>query len=203
MQLFSLAILSVAGFAVAFAQQPSRTSGSADRVDKIRSISPEEVKFVQDSLNVGRREVDIARLALKNGSSAETRAFAQHVIDDHTTANLRLELIAREYAIHIPEYFPSPSSPAYKSGQERTSMNWSGIDPKTNMGVGRTADRLAILRGPSFDRAFAQQMVQDHEADVTRFQEAQKTVTNVDLKDFINRTLPTRQDHLAEARALK
>jgi putative membrane protein len=48
----------------------------------------------------------------------------------------------------------------------------------------------------SFDRAWLEQMVEDHQTDIAAFQKAGKSVTDPDLKNFITKTLPVLQKHL-------
>jgi putative membrane protein len=199
MQSLRLAILSAACLATALAQV--RT---ASRTDPTRTMSSHEVRFIQETLNNGRQEVVFAQLALKQSSNPDVTGYAQRLINDHDSENKRLEQIANEYG--IPEFRTGSlyTSIAYRSSQERTSMNWTGIDPKTHQGVSRSPfDRLAAKSGADFDRAFAAWITQDHEGEVSKFEIQQKTTTNPDLKGFIDSSLPTLRVHLTQARAIK
>src|SRR5262249_14789558 len=145
------------------------------------------------------------QMALRQSSSNQVKEYAQRLINDHNLANRKLEQMAKEYG--ISEATPtSPTSPAYRSDQERTSMNKTGIDPKTNQpapGPRAATDPLANLTGKDFDHAFGQQMVRDHEKAITDFEAARRMAMNADLKAFLDTTLPTLQEHLKQARELK
>jgi putative membrane protein len=201
--------LSAAGIAIGLAQQPAQQPGAAtntaSRIDPTKSLSSNEVRFVEQALFDGRAEVEIGNMALRQSSNDQVKEFAQRLINDHTSADKKLEQIAKEYGVSEITA-PSKTGPAYRSSQERTSMNKTGIDPKTNQpapGPRAASDPLANMTGKDFDRAFAQQMIRDHQQTITDFEAARSTVMNADLKAFITETLPTLQEHLQHARELK
>ena len=65
-----------------------------------------------------------------------------------------------------------------------------------------TYDRLDKLSGAAFDRAYAKDMVADHQADVAAFKKEANGGKNDSLKGFASETLPTLEDHLKEAREM-
>jgi putative membrane protein len=62
-----------------------------------------------------------------------------------------------------------------------------------------TYNRLSKLNGAAFDRAYARDMVKDHETDVAAFQKEANTGRDDSLKGFASETVPTLQDHLKQA----
>jgi putative membrane protein len=64
------------------------------------------------------------------------------------------------------------------------------------------ADRLAKLQGASFDRAYIQHMLKDHEEDVQLFSTQAKQGKDPELKAFAADTLPTLEEHLRLVRDL-
>jgi putative membrane protein len=64
------------------------------------------------------------------------------------------------------------------------------------------AARLAQLHGTAFDRAYIQQMVKDHEADVRLFRTQARQGKDPELKHFAANTLSTLETHLNMARNL-
>jgi putative membrane protein len=66
----------------------------------------------------------------------------------------------------------------------------------------QAAQKLAGLSGDAFDKAYADQMVKDHEDAVALFDKESTSGNDADLKAFAGMTLPTLQDHLKMAKAL-
>lgn len=56
--------------------------------------------------------------------------------------------------------------------------------------------------GADFDKAYAEQMVKDHDKTVALFEDAAKNAVDADLKAFANKTLPTLKAHQAHAKAI-
>jgi putative membrane protein len=66
-----------------------------------------------------------------------------------------------------------------------------------------TYNELTKLSGAAFDRAYARDMVKDHEEDIADFNKEANGGKNTSIKDFATRTLPTLQDHLKEAKEMR
>lgn len=61
---------------------------------------------------------------------------------------------------------------------------------------------LASLKGPQFDHALLQKIVEGHTDDIERCKQAEKSITDGDLRDYIAALLPMLQGHLEQAKAL-
>lgn len=125
----------------------------------------------------GAAEIALGKLGAEKGSSSRVRAFGEKMVADHTRANRDLKELAAGKNIDLP---------AAPSGKSKQALS-----------------RLEKLEGEEFDRAFAGQMVEDHERAVLLFRRAATACTDEDLKSFAVQTLPLLERHLAEARALK
>ena len=66
-----------------------------------------------------------------------------------------------------------------------------------------TYDRLSRLTGAKFDRAYARDMVADHQKDIAAFKREANSGQNPDIKNFASQTLPTLEDHLKQAREME
>ena len=64
-------------------------------------------------------------------------------------------------------------------------------------------ERLMKVTGKSFDSAFLKQMVEDHTSTIKAFEDESKNGTDVDLKAWVDKTLPTLRDHLKMAQDLQ
>jgi len=134
--------------------------------------SVNDQQFVQKVVAGGRQEVELGRFAQEHGSSEAVKQLGQHIADDHERANRELE-----------------------------SMLGSGDVARTSAPAdnenGRA--RLEQLSGAALDRAYVEQMIDDHQKDITEFQRATQS-SNPTVRAFAEKTLPTLREHLQQAR---
>ncbi len=65
------------------------------------------------------------------------------------------------------------------------------LDPKHKA----TKDKLAKLSGHDFDRAYMRDMTSDHDHDVSMFKKQAAKTQDPELKAWIEKTLPTLEEH--------
>ena len=140
-----------------------------------RQASPDQA-FVKKAAVGGLAEVQLGQLAVERAASPEVKQFGQRMIDDHGKANRELMAMVEPKGLAVP----------------------TALDRKHR----QVADRLATLHGPAFDRAYIQEMVKDHEADVRLFRTEAQQGTDPELKRWAANTLPTLEEHLTMARTL-
>ena len=138
--------------------------------------SATDADFVMKAGQAGIAEVAAGRMAEKQGQSAATKAFGKRMVADHTKAGDALKRAAEKSGAQMP-----------------TTMS----DAQKQAG-----EKLAGLKGDAFDKAYAEQMVKDHEGAVALFEKESTSGGDSDLKAFAGMTLPTLQDHLKMAKAL-
>ncbi len=66
-----------------------------------------------------------------------------------------------------------------------------------------TVQRFQGLSGAEFDRAYVDDMVEDHEADVQEFEKQSTGNPDADAKAFAAKTLPTLKKHLEAIKAIR
>lgn len=132
-------------------------------------------EFAAKAAHDGAEEVVLGRLATEQGQSQAVKTFGQHMVDDHTRAGEELKAAAQKDGIDLP-------------GDTGTKAPGS--------------ERLAKLHGADFDRAYAKQMVQDHEKAVALFRQQAQSDGQSNVKAFAQKTLPTLEKHLRMAREL-
>ncbi|HYD48596.1 MAG TPA: DUF4142 domain-containing protein [Terriglobales bacterium] len=151
-------------------EPPNRKSG--DVLGDAPALSSET--FATKAAQGGMAEVELGKLGAKKAQSAEVKQFAQRMITDHNKANSQLEALASKEGVDLPKDV--------------------GAEHKAAI------DRLEGLSGDEFDRAFAAQMVADHEKTVKLFRDAsQASSVDEDLRQFAKKTLPTLEHHKQEA----
>ncbi|MBS0320194.1 MAG: DUF4142 domain-containing protein [Proteobacteria bacterium] len=151
------------------------TAGSALGQSQSAHARAGDSDFVRKAGEASLAEIDAGTLAVKQSGNADVRDFGQRMIDDHRKAYDELKSAAGQgYTV--------PGAPNDKQR--------------------RAAAKLERLSGPAFDRAYAKQMVADHEDAVKLFgKEAHGGHDNA-LVSYARATLPTLEQHLAMSKRL-
>lgn len=136
-----------------------------------------DASFAKDAAAGGMAEVQLGKLAQQKGSSQSVKDFGARMVKDHSAANDKLKAVASKDGMMVP----------------------SGMTHEDQA----TYDKLSKLSGSDFDKAYAQDMVQDHQKDIAAFQKEANGGMNPDLKNFASQTLPTLQDHLQMAQQMQ
>ena len=155
---------------------PGSDATTADRTGQgttraASTMSVEDQQFVQKAMTGGRKEVELGRLAQSKASSDQVKQLGEKIADDHERANRELE------------------SMATGSDVARTSET-SGSDDERG--------KLERLTGAAFDRAYLEQMIADHQKDITEFERASRS-SNETVRTFAEKTIPTLRQHLRDA----
>jgi putative membrane protein len=61
---------------------------------------------------------------------------------------------------------------------------------------------LRDLRGARFDAAFKQHMIEDHQQDIAKYEQAERSAQSPMVREMAQQTLPTLHRHLDRAEAL-
>ena len=130
--------------------------------------------FMNKAAEGGMAEVRMGQLAQQNARSQQVKDFGSRMVTDHTAAGDKLKQVAGEQNVTLPNQL---------SAKDQAML-----------------DRMSKLHGAAFDKAYMHDMVQDHETDVAEFKREEKTAKDPQLKDWVSSTLPTLEDHLAEAK---
>jgi putative membrane protein len=170
----ALSLLLLAGCAQT--QKAADTTMAAARAQVNPTLSTSDATFMTAAARGGMAEVQLGQLAQRNGSSAAVKRFGQRMVDDHGRSNQEMMALAQRKEI----------TPPSSVGAEHQ----------------QTYDELAKLRGASFDRAYAQAMVKDHQEDLRAYQEEAANGTDPDVRAFAARHVPLLQEHLRMAQSL-
>ena len=152
-------------------------AGAADKMSNDKKDVKPDAGFVTEAGQDGHAEVELGKLAQKNGSSAAIKAFGQRMVTDHSKAGAELGAIAKRLGM-TPPTGPSDKHRAHYK-------------------------KLAALKGDKFDSEYSDHMIDAHEQAVKLFQKEAKQGEAKELRDFAARTLPTLEEHLKMARDLK
>ncbi len=133
--------------------------------------------FLTEAAQGGMAEVELGKLASQKAQSPEVKKFGQMMVADHSAANAELKALAAKKNIQIPADMGS----SHKS----------------------TLDSMSKLSGAEFDKEYVENMEDDHEEDVAKFQKQADSSTDPDVKAFAMKTLPTLKKHLDAIKAIK
>jgi len=159
------------GGSTAGTQSGTRTQGSA-AADASKS-NPDR-QFVMEAAQGGMAEVELGQLATQKASSDAVKQFGQRMVTDHGKANDELKTLAQSKSITLP----------------------------TDIGKHKaTKDKLEKLSGAAFDRAYMQEMLNDHRKDVSDFRKESQSGKDPDVKAWAAKTLPTLEEHLQMAQS--
>jgi putative membrane protein len=135
--------------------------------------------FVKKASEAGMAEVAMGKLGTEKATDASVKAFAQRMVKDHTKANNELMTAAKAKGLKVAE---GPGA-MHKAMDEKFQHQKADTD---------------------FDHDYMQQMVKDHEKAVELFRTASSDMTlDSDLRSLAKKTLPTLEEHLADAKKLE
>ncbi|MEH2151065.1 DUF4142 domain-containing protein [Nostoc sp.] len=138
--------------------------------------SSSDKQFMTEAAQGGLAEVQLGQLASKRGTSNAVKQYGQRMVTDHTQVNNQLKQLATQKGVTLPTSLDSKNKQVLQS--------------------------LSKLSGTKFDRQYLNQMLQDHEKDVSAFETEAQQGQDPDVKAFAAQTLPTLQEHLQEVRSL-
>jgi putative membrane protein len=136
-----------------------------------------DTQFAKKAAQGGMAEVKLGQLAQEKGTSDSVKKFGQRMVEDHAKAGDELKRAAAQENIGLPGDISAKDQATY--------------------------DSLSKLSGAAFDRAYARDMVKDHEEDFADSNKEANGGKNAAIKDFAAQTLPTLQDHLKEAKEMR
>ena len=150
---------------------------AADKPSASGKVSKADRHFMMEAAQGGMTEVQLGELAAKNGASDDVKQFGQRMVTDHGKANADLKSLASSMDVTLPQ--------------------------KVSKKQQKDIDKMSKLEGAAFDREYAKNMVKDHEKDVAAFRKQAAKANSSEVKEFAGTTLPTLEEHLKMARAMK
>lgn len=137
--------------------------------EKSNKASATDAAFIEKAAEGGMAEVELGKLAEKNGQKEEVKNFGSQMVKDHGKANENLKSIAAKMNVPIPDTM--------------SAKHQGAIDKLSKAGA-------------TFDTEYIVRMIFEHEKTRMLFENARAQVTNEELKKFIDETLPVVKGHL-------
>lgn len=133
-----------------------------------------EKSFIKDAVSGGDMEVELGKIAQQKASAQAVKDFGKQMETDHQKAGDELKAIATKNNVQVP----------------------SQLERKHKAKV----EKLSKLSGDEFDKKYMQEMVMDHKKDIAQYKKASKKAKDASLKEYIDKTLPTLEQHLEHAK---
>jgi putative membrane protein len=133
--------------------------------------------FIRTALMGGLMEVQLGRMAQTNGASQQVKDYGRMIVNDHSRTNAELNSLAKRKNIASPE------------------------NPESTMQA--TMDKLSLLKGGEFDRAFMNIMVENHLREINLYKAETYKGKDPDVRNWAARKNPVLQKHLDWAERIK
>ncbi len=153
--------------------QNDSSSQSMNQTTQTTVTAPD---FVMKAASGGMMEVSLAKTAQQKAKSPRVKNFAKMLLQDHTKANNELKGIASSKSITVPS--------------EMMAEHKSHVD------------EMSKMSGTDFEKHYMDMMVNDHQKDISDFQNASQNMSDAEIKNFATKTLPVLQKHLDSAQAI-
>jgi putative membrane protein len=126
--------------------------------------------FILAAAQGGMTEVKLGELAAQKGLRDDVKEFGQMMVKDHTAINDDLKALAAQKGVTLP-----------------------GSPDAKHQGM---VDKMAALSGPAFDDAYIATMIKAHQQDAKAFKAESAATKDVDIKSFVDKSIPVVEEHL-------
>ena len=133
--------------------------------------------FLTKSANSGLAEVQLAKLAQQKATIDAVKNFAAMLERDHTAVNEQVKSLAGQRNVSLPA---APSEDKQKMYSDMEKMT-----------------------GKAFDKEYISMMVKSHNDGISLFEDTKANASDIDVKNFADKTLPALKMHLDSAKAIQ
>ncbi len=128
--------------AILFVSQPATFAADGDNSSGKASVVDQA--FMNKAWIINTAEIALGHLAQDKASNADVKAFGNHMIDEHTTANTQLAQLAQQQQAALPK----------ELDQEHQEMK----------------NKLSKLSGAEFDKEYMNGMIMGHQKALAAFE---------------------------------
>lgn len=168
-------LLVMFGSAVIAQSSGNRMNGS--KMAGRTGLSSVDKTFMLKAEQSNLAEIKTSQAALQKATDESYKTFAQHMIDDHTTAESDLKQLAQSKGVTLP------GDPSAKNKAAAT--------------------KLMQLNGPAFDGSYRRIQRDGHLATIALFKKEIKSGRDPDVKAYAEKYLPKIQEHYKMLSTLK
>ena len=134
-------------------------------------------EFLKKVTNSGMAEVQLAKLAQQKATMDAVKNFAAMLERDHTAVNQQVKTLAEQRSVAVPTTISDDKQKMYTDMEKMT--------------------------GKGFDKDYISMMVKAHNDGISLFEDTRSNASDIDVKNFADKTLPTLKMHLDSAKAIQ
>ena len=134
-------------------------------------------EFLKKVTNSGMAEVQLAKLAQQKATIEAVKNFAAMLERDHTAVNQQVKNLADQRNVALPAVISDDKQKMYTDMEKMT--------------------------GKAFDKDYISMMVKAHGDGISLFEDTRSNASDIDVKNFADKTLPTLKMHLDSAKAIQ
>jgi len=161
------------------AQTPTSAAqtGAAGQTASNGKLSAGDEKALKDMAQANINEVAAAKIALSKAQSSEVKAFAQKMVEDHSSALTKVQTVAQQKGVTLPTE-PDAKHKAMAMKLEKES-------------------------GAAFDKMYMQNAgTKDHKMVLSTLQSDAKKIKDPDVKTLADAHTPVVEEHLKAAQQM-
>ena len=145
--------------------------------------APSDPQIAHIVVTANQVDIDAGKLAERQGSSAEVKAFGKQMVTDHSGVNQQAVALVKKLGV-TPE--DNPTSQSLKSGGEENVKHLKG------------------LKGRAFDKAYVDHEVDYHQQVLDAIDKTlEPSARNPELKALIQKVRPAIDAHLQHAKMMQ
>lgn len=126
-------------------------------------------EFMIQAAESGMAEVMLGKLGKNQGKSDAVKGYGKMMQKDHTKANTELKSLAAKHNVTLSANLPATMQ--------------------------KTHDDLKKKSAQDFDKAFMEQMIEDHQKAIQLFENEAKNGKDEEIRAWAQKTLPTLKKH--------
>ena len=134
-------------------------------------------EFLKKVTNSGMAEIQLAKLAHQKAAMDAVKNFAAMLERDHTAVNEQVKSLASQRNVALPATISDDKQKMYSDMEKMT--------------------------GKAFDKDYISMMVKAHNDGISLFEDTKSNASDIDVKNFADKTLPTLKMHLDSAKAIQ
>lgn len=142
------------------------------------NLNDTDETFVEVAARGNMAEIEFGELATTKGTDSLVRVYAQHMIDEHNTAQDELKDLVDDYG----------------------GIEWPN---DLDEGHDEIMEQLENAEGYSFDTLYMRTQIRMHEAAISQFETATTNATDMRVKAYANKYLPGLEEHLQRADSIE
>jgi putative membrane protein len=134
-------------------------------------------EFLKKVTNSGMAEIQLAKLAQQKATIEAVKNFAAMLERDHTAVNQQVKTLADQRSVALPATISDDKQKMYTDMEKMT--------------------------GKSFDKDYISMMIKAHGDGISLFEDTRSNASDIDVKNFADKTLPALKMHLDSAKAIQ